>query len=242
MLSILTFAACLPAPTESVADTSYIWQGWIYGDLPSQDAPGLETGTVRVWDLEGEFIAEGSQNDVDRLALWTIEIDGVEEVEVRVSGPEQVTTVWRTTTPSTQTYWYAGTLFAPASTSMDTFWADLSELTQVDLATDSGVNLLGEALLVWPEDEAGWTDATITVYDGDGRVHHALTLGVDEDGLLVPSETIDGPIVSFAATGLAPGPIRLVIDSSDGRSAVVDYNAGPGELLSAFSFTLPEPT
>lgn len=241
MLPLLLLTACLPTPTESVDEGPYIWQGWVYGDLPGQDAPGLETGTVRVWSLEGEFIAEGAQNDPDRLALWTLDIDAVQDVEVRISGPEQVTTVWRTTTPSAQSYWYAGTLFAPSSESMTAFWADLSELTEADLDVDGGVNLLGESLLIWPEDEAGWSGATITVYDGAGRVHPALTLGLDEGGLLVPSALVEGPIVSFAATGLAPGPIRLVIDATDGRSTVVDYNAGPGELLSAFSLTLPEP-
>jgi hypothetical protein len=32
----------------------------------------------------------------------------------------------------------------------------------------------------------------------------------------------------------------LVIDGSDGRSVVMDYNAEAGDLLSAFAFTLPE--
>lgn len=241
MLLVLFATACLPTPSPTAGDAPYIWQGWVYGDFPSQDAPGLETGTVRLWAMDGELIAEGAQLDASRPSLWTLEIDETQAAEVRISGPDHPTTVWRTATPTAQSFWYAGTLFAPTLASIEAFWSDLAEVAQADLATEQGANLLGESLLVWPEDEAGWTGASVTVYDGEGRVHAAVTLSTDDDGFLVPSDGTDRPITTFAATGLAPGPVRLVIDSADGRSAVMDYNAGPGELLSAFSFTLPEP-
>ena len=35
-------------------------------------------------------------------------------------------------------------------------------------------------------------------------------------------------------------PEREVVDASDGRHVVMDYNAEAGDLLSAFAFTLPE--
>ena len=241
MFSVLIATACMPAPTPTASDAPYIWQGWVYGDFPSQDAPGLEIGTVRLWSMEGELIAEGAQLDANRPSLWTLEVDDTQAAEIRISGPDHPTTVWRTSTPNAQSFWYAGTLFAPTLGSIDAFWTDLSEVAQSDLAIGEGANLLGESLFVWPEDEAGWTGATVTVYDGEGRVHSAVTLSTDDEGFLVPSDGTERPITTFAATGLAPGPVRLVIDSADGRSAVMDYNAGPGELLSAFSFTLPEP-
>ena len=81
--------------------------------------------------------------------------------------------------------------------------------------------------------------ARVVVYDADGGVHPAITLS-DEDGLLTLSDETTGPISAFTVTGLPPGPLRLVIDASDGRHVVTDYNAEAGDLLSAFAFTLPE--
>ena len=52
MLLVLIATACLPTPSPTAGDAPYIWQGWVYGDFPSQDAPGLETGTVRLWAMD----------------------------------------------------------------------------------------------------------------------------------------------------------------------------------------------
>ena len=241
MILTLALLSCASEPAVTDADESYTWQGWVYGDLPADDAPGLDIGTVRLWDMDGTLIAEAAQLDDARPSVWTLELEGASEAEVRLSGPEHVTTVWRTTTPTAQSFWYSGSLFAAKTETMDAFWLDLSETMEAELDPTEGATLLGEPLMVWPNDEAAWTGATVTVYDGNGTVHPAILLSYDDDGLLIPAETADGPIAAFAATNLAPGPTRLVIDSSDGRSAVIDYNAGPGELLSAFAFVLPEP-
>ncbi len=241
MMIVLLLTACLPEPATADGEDTHSWQGWVYADLPGEQTPGLEVGTLRLWDMDGNLVAEGSQPDENRPAMWAVELDAATDVEVRISGPEQVTTVWRTTTPDAQAYWYSGALFAAGTATMDAFWADLSEITGEALPEANGVHLLGEPVWVRPEDEAAWTGATVTVYDNQGRVYPALTLTQDEEGLLVPTSLVDGPISAFAVTDITPGPVRLVVDSSDGRSAVVDYNAGPGELLSAFSFALPEP-
>lgn len=241
MILTLALLSCTSEPAVTVTDEPYIWQGWVYGDLPADDSPGLDIGTVRLWGMDGTLIAEGAQLDDDRPSVWTLEIEAASEVEVRLSGPEHVTTVWRSTTPTAQSFWYSGSLFAAKTETMDAFWLDLSDMMGTALSPADGATLLGEPLMVWPNDEAAWTDASVTVYDGNGTVHPALLLSYDDDGLLIPAELADGPIAAFAATNLAPGPTRLVIDSSDGRSAVIDYNAGPGELLSAFAFVLPEP-
>ena len=241
MILTLALLACSSEPETTAADEHYTWQGWVYGDLPADDSPGLEIGTVRLWGMDGTLLAEGAQLDDERPSVWTLEIEETSEAEVRLSGPEHVTTVWRTTTPAAQSFWYSGSLFAAKTETMDAFWLDLSEMLGEELSTADGATLLGEPSMVWPNDEAAWTDASVTVYDGTGAVHPAILLAYDDDGLLVPAHIADGPIAAFAATNLAPGPTRLVVDSSDGRSAVIDYNAGPGELLSAFAFVLPEP-
>jgi hypothetical protein len=240
MMIALLLTACLPEPAITTGAETHSWQGWIYADLPEEDTPGLEVGTVRLWDMEGNLVAEGTQPNEDRPAMWTVELDSASDVEVRISGPEQLTTVWRTTTPDAQAYWYSGSLFAAGTATMDAFWSDLAEITGDAMAEPGGTHLLGEPVWVRPEDEAAWTGASVTVYDDQGGVYPAITLTQDEEGLLLPTSVTDGPISVFAVTNIVPGPVRLVVDSSDGRSAVVDYNAGPGELLSAFAFALPE--
>ena len=42
MLALLALTACLPAPSTIADSDPYIWQGWIYGDLPAEDAPALD--------------------------------------------------------------------------------------------------------------------------------------------------------------------------------------------------------
>jgi hypothetical protein len=241
MIAALLLFACTPTPSINDGEESHEWQGWVYADLPGDADEGLNLGAVRLWDMDGNLVSEGEQPDDDRPGVWRFQLEEAVDAEIRISGPDQVTTVWRTTAPDAQAYWYAGSLFAAKQSTMDDFWADLADMLGRPMGTAGKAHLLGQPLLLWGEDEAAWTGATITVYDGDGTVHPAIALSQDESGLLLPSELTDGPIATFAAPDLTPGPIRLVVDSSDGRNVVMDYNAGPGELLSAFAFTLPEP-
>ena len=164
------------------------------------------------------------------------------EVAIRIEGsPEHYTTVWRTRTPTAPSYWYAGSLFAVRKATIQPLWTALSELLEEPIGESDGAHLYGESLMLWPEDEAAWTGADITVYDAEGTVHPAITLSTLDDGMMVLSDEGTGPITAFAATDLSPGPVRLVINTSDGRAVVMDYNAQSGDLLSAFAFTLPEP-
>ena len=119
-------------------------------------------------------------------------------------------------------------------------WDALAEMTGEPLSTAEGASLYGEPLPLSDDDLEAWTGASVVVYDADGGVHPAITLSTTEDGLLTLSDETTGPISAFTVTGLPPGPLRLVIDASDGRHVVTDYNAEAGELLSAFAFTLPE--
>ena len=239
-LAFLLLTACIEDP-GTPAD-SWTWEGWVYGDIPAEDTPGLLEGAIEVRDMEGTLLTEGYQANQDQMARWSIdlneEIQG--EIEVRISGPEHMTTVWRTQAPTTQAYWYAGALFATTQLTMDTFWEGLTELEGEVLGLSDGAHLYGEPLPLSESDIQAWTGAEVTVYDGQGQVHPAITLSLDEEGQLVHSDTVEAPIAAFAAPDIAPGPVRLVVDSSDGRSVVMDYNAEAGDLLSAFAFTLPE--
>jgi hypothetical protein len=237
MTLFLLLSACTMPSTEMVDDT-YTWQGWIYDDLPADGVAGLTSGAVEVRDGDGETLAFGTQPENQEPGTWRIRVANPESVEIRISGPSQMTTVWRTTTPASQAYWFSGSFFAVKLETMGGLWAALSELEGEALGQSDGAHLYGQVLARSSADEAAWTGATITVYDGEGRVHPAITLSTDEQGFFVPSDT--EPITAFTATDLAPGPIRLVVDASDGRSLVTDYMAEPGDLLGAFAFTLPE--
>ena len=218
------------------------WQGWVYADIPLDDTLGLEAGTITVEDQDGGEIVDGVQVDSNRPSMWTVEVPKNTEVTIRIDGPDLYPTVWRTTTPNAPAFWYAGSLFAVHPSTIQPLWDSLAELFEQPFAETDGAHLYGEPLLLWADDESAWTDAAITVYDGDGAVHPAVRFSSTETGELVLSTPDTGPITAFTATDLAPGPIRLVVDASDGRSVVMDYNAQPGDLLSAFAFTLPEPT
>jgi hypothetical protein len=240
MLTYLLLVACVQEQTADPPD--WTWEGWVYDDIPTDETPGLLEGAIEVRDMDGTALTEGYQANDEQLARWSIDLedDVVGEIEVRISGPEHMTTVWRTQAPATQAYWYAGSLFAAKQLTMDTFWQGLSEMEGEGLGLSDGAHLYGEPLPLSEADTLSWTGATIAVYDSADQVHPAITLALDEDGLLAPSDTVDGPIAAFAVSDLAPGPVRLVIDGSDGRSVVMDYNAEAGDLLSAFAFTLPE--
>jgi hypothetical protein len=235
--SVLLFA-CLSEPAPAPEVTT--WQGWVYADIPGDNTPGLEVGAMTMSDLSGDVSIPGEQLDDGRPAYWTFEVEPDTEVSIRVEGPEHYPTVWRGRTPSTNGYWYSGAMFAVATETFDGFLESLSTLMDVPLGESVGVSLYGEPLALSSADLEAWTDATITIYDGDGNIHPAITLIRDEvtGGLALPGAE-PAPIAAFVATDLAPGDIALVVDASDGRSTAIEYRSQEGDLLSAFAFTLP---
>jgi len=191
--------------------------------------------------MDGENIATAIQPDPESPSTWQIPLTGnADEVELRISGPEQLTTVWRTTLPEHRAFWFSGTFFAVKETTMMPVWDVLSEMLGESLSQTEGASLYGETLPVSEDDLEAWTGASVVVYDADGGVHPATTLSTNEDGLLVLADETTGPVSAFTVTNLPTGPLRLVVDASDGRHVVMDYNAEAGDLLSAFAFTLPE--
>jgi hypothetical protein len=234
----LLLLACSSEPISQPDVTT--WEGWVYADIPGDDTPGLEEGTITMSDLNGEATTRGEQLDDGRPAYWTLEVPPDQEVSIRIEGPEHYPTVWRGRTPGSDGYWYSGAIFAVATVTFDGFLESLSTLMDAPIGEGEGVSLYGEPLPLTPADLDAWTDATITIYDGDGNIHPAITLVQDEltGGLMLPGPE-PAPIAAFVATDLAPGDIALVIDASDGRSTVMEYRSQAGDLLSAFAFTLP---
>ena len=248
LFSLLLFS-CTNTPI--VEPSAQLWQGWVYDDIPSDNTLGLEQGAIHMTTLEDEVVFAGEQRDENRLGMWSFEVEPNVEVSIRVEGSEHYPTVWRTRTPYAEAYWYSGAFFGIKSATFDTFLESLAELTddesgatdvdEIETEEDApGVHLYGEPLPLTANDVEAWTDARITVYDGEGHIHEAVSLVLDEatGGLALPGPE-PSPVAAFVATNLAAGPIALVVDASDGRSTVVEYNAQPGDLLSAFAFTLP---
>jgi hypothetical protein len=67
----------------------------------------------------------------------------------------------------------------------------------------------------------------------------AMGLPALASGPVGPNQ-VQGPIVLFIAHDLEAGPIRLIVEASDGRTVVADWFAEDGDVLSAFHLTLPE--
>ena len=234
------FSACTTAPVTNTAPL--VWQGWVYEDIPTDETLGLEEGSMTMTPLDGSEPIEGEQPDPNRLGYWSFAMEADTEVQIRVEGTEHISTVWRARTPHANAYWYSGSLFAVRTTTFSLFLDGLSELTgeEMDEGNDAAVMLYGEPLPLSEADEAAWTDAKIRVYDSEGGIHEATVLFLDEEtgGLLLESPE-PAPVAAFVATGIAPGPVSLVVDASDGRSTAVEYVAEAGDLVSAFAFTLP---
>ena len=238
MLVLFSLISCLPSEP---AERPLAWQGQVFDDIPVDGAGGLVIGQIEARDMNGETIATGSQPDSENPSTWQIPLTGEgEEIELRISGPEQFTTVWRTEMPERRAFWFSGTFFAVKQATLTPVWEILSEMTEQSLGTSEGASLYGESLALSEDDVEAWTGASVVVYDDNGGVYPAITLSTTEDGLLTLADETTGPVSAFTVTGLPAGPLRLVIDASDGRHVVMDYNAEAGDLLSAFAFTLPE--
>ncbi len=238
MFLLISLFSCV-APTPEAGPL--FWQGQIYNDIPIDGVAGLTEGGIEVRDMDGYTLTLGTQPDPNSPSTWRLPLSGVaEEVELRISGPEQLTTVWRTALPERRSFWFTGTFFAVKAATMGPLWEALSEMTGETLNQSGGASLYGESLALNDADVAAWTGANVTVYDAEGGVHPAITLSTTEEGFLVLADDTTGPVSAFTVTDLPAGPLRLVIDASDGRHVVMDYNAEAGDLLSAFAFTLPE--
>ncbi len=238
MIVLLSLISCT---TPEPGERPLIWQGQVFEDIPVDGVGGLNVGQIEAHDMDGRVVSAGIQPDPESPSTWQIPLPGeAEEVALRISGPDHFTTVWRTTLPARRSFWFSGTFFAVKQATMTPVWEALEEMTGEPMEQDSGASLYGESLALTEADLEAWTDASVVVYDTDGGVHPAIKLSTTDDGLLVLADETTGPVSAFTVTNLPVGPLRLVIDASDGRHVVMDYNAEDGDLLSAFAFTLPE--
>lgn len=225
---------CVQLTEVRTTPTEVDWTGWVYGDLPGDDAPLLEAGTLEVVDLDDVTVATGTMLD-DEPGYWQVTVPVDVDVALRIDGGEQAPTVWRGRTPSGRAYWLSGALFALADATQAEMFDSLEGwqgMSPQDLADGEVAHLWGT-----PWDPEEWAGATVEV-EHSGGVGQLALLAVDTDGALIDAGT--GPVDLFLAPDLAPGPVTLRVTSSDGRTAQTTWPARGGDLLSAFYFALPE--
>lgn len=230
----LLLTGCLQLAEVVTPPDEVAWTGWIYGDLPGEDAPLLEAGTLHVVDLDDQELAAGSMVEEDP-GYWQVTVPVDAEVALRVDGGQQVPTVWRGRTPTGRAYWLSGALFAVADTTQAELFDSLDGwqgLSPDDLADGEVAHLWGT-----PWDPDAWEGATVEVEHAGGSAPVAL-LAVDTDGALIDAGA--GRVDLFLAPDLEPGPVTLRVTTSDGRQAETTWPARGGDLLSAFYFALPE--
>ncbi|NOY28247.1 MAG: hypothetical protein GXP62_20480 [Oligoflexia bacterium] len=213
--------------------TDVTWSGYVYADLPADAIPWLEAGTVQVTDLDDNEITTGTQLD-GTPGYWEFDVPVDIDVAIRVSGGDQVPTLWRGRTPAGRAYWLTGALFAINAQTEASFFDSLNGwqgLSPSDLSQGEIAHLWGA-----PQDREAWAGAMIEVTDSDGSAQ-VVALAVDADGALIDAGT--GPIDYFVAPNLVPGDVSLRVIAADGRVAETTWPAHGGDLLSAFYFSLP---
>lgn len=227
-------AGCIQLSEVVTPPDEIAWTGWVYGDLPGEDAPLLEAGTLQVVDLEDQELATGAMLEEDP-GYWQVTVPVDLEVAVRVDGGAQVPTVWRARTPTGRAYWLSGALFAVADQTQAELFDSLEGwqgMSPADLSDGEVAHLWGT-----PWDPEAWAGATVEVEHAGGSAPVAL-LAVDTDGALIDAGA--GRVDLFLAPDLEPGPVTLRVTAADGRRAETTWPARGGDLLSAFYFALPE--
>jgi len=241
-------AGCAVAPVSSEIS----WNGWIINDVPGTEVEVLSEGRVVVTTPDGTPISEGEQPSENSPGLWQLTVDPDTDVGLRVSGTGIHPTVWRVRTPPASGWWMNGALFGIGEAGLDPMLELVEELKgeliQWRDDPDQGVLIYGQPRIETATDLAAWTGASVTVVDQDYHEGRVALITVDEAGIpalasdggaiLGPNE-VEGPVTFIIAWDLAPGPIRMIVDASDGRAMVSDWNGEGGDVLSAFHLTLP---
>lgn len=234
MLLCLLLVSCALLEEQRELPTEIRWTGFVYADLPGDDTPGLDAGTIEVTDLDDQPLTDGAPVDGSP-GSWALDVPVDIDVAVRVAGAEQVPTLWRSRTPTGRAYWLSGALFAVGTETQAAFFESLEGwqgLAPDDLTRGSVAHLWGA-----PWDPEAWAGATIEVFDTDGSAQVAV-LAIDTDGALIDAGT--GPVDYFVAPNLSPGDVTLRVTATDARVAETTWPARGGDLLSAFYFALPD--
>lgn len=238
---------------ESQESSDIRWSGWVLSDVVAdEDNEVLTAGEIAVTDPDGEHLSDGIPSESSP-GFYGLDVDPNTEIALRITGPTIHPTVWRTRTPRADGYWLYGALFGVDIEGLDLTLDQIEDLTEDEIpwpADGAGALIYGVPTYRDTDDQEAWTGASLTAFDGEGQQGQVVLLAQDletgqvglaagNNGILGPNQ-VAGPIVMFIAYDLAPGPVRLIADGSDGRSAVADWIAQDGDVLSAFHLTLPE--
>ncbi len=250
-LLLLVSAGCAPADSE----LGMIWQGYIFNDIPGSETAVFSSAvmadaSVVLTETDGTPIHSGTESDSSP-GLWQIEIEPDKEVGLRLSGLAIHPTVWRVHTPPTTSFWFNGSLFGVGVANLDQVLNLVEQLKGEAIPwrdAPEGVLIYGQPIIQTAADLGAWTGASITALDSNYHEGQVALLTVTEtgtaalasdfDAVLGPNDAV-GPVQVIVAWDLEPGPIRLIIDASDGRSMVMDWVGEDGDVLSAFQLVLP---
>ena len=249
VLVLLGAASC----TETVPATDVRWAGWVLSDVPAEeDRLLLETGAIAITLPDGTSLVEGEASQSSP-GFYAMDVEPDTEIGVRITGESIHPTVWRTRTPRASGYWVYGTLFGVDREALALTLEQLSELSGEPLdwtSNPAGTLIYGAPSYADEADPAAWTGAELIALDSTGHEGTVVAIAQDlETGALglpalasgpVGPNQVQGPIVLFIAHDLEAGPIRLIVEASDGRTVVADWFAEHGDVLSAFHLTLPE--
>ncbi len=219
---------------DSSTPDEVTWSGYVLEDLSGKKDPLLleDDGAFQVVDLDDEPIADG-QHSGD--GYWYVVVPSDEEVAIRLSGAQHVSSLWRAHTPNGRAYWLTGSLFTQFTSSFDALVKALDGfegLDPEDLAKGKVVHLWGQ-----PLEPDAWAGAVVTATGGDGADVPMFTFAVDEDKGVV-TEAGDQPVSFFFGANAAPGDVTLRVEAVDGRVAETTYPARGGDLVTAAFFDL----
>jgi hypothetical protein len=247
VLMAWTGAGC----AASLDDDAVIWYGWVLNDVPSDEVGALADGQVVMTTPDGEEIRLGEEPYDNSPGYFQIEVDPDTEVGLRLTGTDIHPTVWRARTPPATSFWLSGSLFGVSALGLDQMLNVIEQLRQEAIPWrdgPDGVLIYGQPRIQTIEDQAAWTGIQVTAIDADYHEGQVALVTVDETGMpalasngdntLGPNTAV-GPVAYIVAWDLAPGPIRLIVDASDGRAMVQDWTGQEGDVLSAFNLTLP---
>ncbi len=253
-LPVLT-SLLLGNPCASTSDepTEIDWSGWVLSDLPAEDNNlVLEVGELEITLPDGTHLTDGTSTE-SRPGFYSMRVPTDLEIALRIIGETIHPTVWRSRTPRNHGYWVYGTLFGTDIASLDMTLSQLEELTDAEIpwrADQDGALIYGAPTLRDDLDLEAWTGVHLTALGGDGKRGTVIAIAQDAEtgltglagsssGLVGPNQVV-GPTILFVAYDLAAGPVRLIVEGSDGRTAVADWVAEDGDVLSAFHLSLPE--
>lgn len=228
-LAALLSAGCAYLEEQRAASDQATWSGDVLIGPYAEDATLLTDGSVTFSYLDGHAEdVEATQYDSSPGAWWaTLDVD--QELSIRLSGPDVLTTVWRDRSPTGRAYWFDGGLFARTAAELD---ATVAALIEAGLLAEAPASLAdGEVAALWgaPADPEAWAGAVVTVLDGATLPAQVLLVQVTEDGAYAASD--GGRVDAFFAFDLAPGDVKLTVTGAEGGTAQTIYPAQAGDLL-----------